>query len=337
MLNITLFVPGLLDAEYEDDGRGPSLSTLELFLARSTQLVSQADSYGGMLCKLFQCPVEEGQDVPIAAIGRLMDGEKKPEGYWLRADPVHLHAGQKSLNLVDVNSLSLNQHDALALAACVRRSFAEQGWELEVPVPARWYVKLDRKPAIRTTEVFSVIGRDIQEYMPRGDDAGTWHRLMNEIQMQLHNADINQLRAERGELPVNSLWLWGSGRLPGLLERCWTRVYSDDSNIMGLSMLSNTPCLPLPDDAGELFQGEQTSAEILVVMSDFQTTMLQRRQARQRLIQFEKSWCSALLDGFKNGRLGRLTILARQKAFVLSRGRLRKFWRRARPFNSYLA
>lgn len=336
MLNITLLIPGLFDAEFENEGRGPELPALEMLLARSRKLAFDPLAYSTALCDLFECHNDPAEDIPMAAIGRLMDGEQKPEGYWMRADPVHLHADQKSLSLVDVNNLALTQHDALALAAAVQRSFIEQGWELEVPVPGRWYVKLDRKPAIRTSEIYSVIGRDIQEYMPSGDDAATWNRLMNEIQMQLHNADINRLRAERGELPVNSLWLWGSGKIPDLLSRCWTRVYSDDNNTMGLCMLSNTPCLPLPGSASEIFDGDNQNAEVLVVMSDFQTTMLQRGQARQRLLNFEKNWCSSFLEGFSNGGLKSIRLLTRDTEFHFQKSDMWKFWKKTKSFNTYL-
>ena len=334
MLSITLLVPGLFDAEYEQQGHESELPGLETILARSNSRAVNVRPYTESLCELFQCDYVIDEDIPMAAIGRLIDGEQKPDGYWMRADPVHLHADQKSLNLVDVNSLALTQHDALALAASVRRSFTELGWELEVPVPGRWYVKLDKKPLIRTSEIYSVIGRNIQEFMPSGEHSSTWHRLMNEVQIQLHNADINQIRAERGELPINSLWFWGSGKLPELLQRRWTRVYSDDNGTMGLSMLSNTPCLPLPSDSNELLEGDNTRADILVVMSDFQTTMLQRGQARQRLLQFEKNWCNSMLNALKNGQLRNLNILTRRKEFRLNKSGLWRFWKKIHPFNS---
>lgn len=335
-MDISLYIPGLFDTEIDiAEEQATKLDALELLLARARRTPVRNMSHNAALCELFGYVQTEDEDIPMAAIGRLMDEEKRPEGYWMRADPVHLHADQKSLNLLDVSNLSLTQHDALALAACIRQSFSEMGWELEVPVPSRWYVKMDGKPRIQTTEIQSVVGKDIQQYMPTGDDAGTWHRLMNEIQMQLHNADINKLREERGELPVNSLWLWGTGALPDLLERYWTRVYSDDNNTMGLSMLSNTPCLPLPEKAGEIFNEDGRKAEVLVVMSDFQTTMLQRAQRRQQLLQFESNWCSALLEKVQEGKLHSLRIITRSGEFKINKLSLMKFWLRSKTFDYY--
>jgi hypothetical protein len=336
MLDISLYVPGLFDAEIDVENDADSgLTALELLLARARKSAIQNGSYNAALYKLFNYTPAEDGDIPLAAIGRLIDDDKRPQGYWMRADPVHLLADQKSLSLLDCNSFPLTQHDALALAACVRQSFTELGWELEVPVPTRWYVKMDSKPAIRTSELQEVIGQDIQAHMPTGEDAGIWHRLMNEIQMQLHSADINQLRIERGELPVNSLWLWGTGALPELQQRRWSRVYSDDNSTMGLSMLSNTPCLPLPEIAADIFTQDSDKAEVLVVMSEFQTSMLQQQQGQQRLKRFENNWCYYLLQQLRQGKLQSIRIITRSWEFEVNKNSLLKFWKRVKTFNTY--
>ncbi len=338
MLDISLYVPGLFDTEIDtDDAAASFMPSLELLLARGNRKAISGESYNTALAKQFAYNPVEDEDVSVAAIGRLIDDDKRPEAYWARADPVHLHADKTGLSLLDSSSFTLTQHDALALAACVQQSFSELGWELEVPVPTRWYVKMKSKPSIRTSEIHEVIGQDIQKHMPEGEDAATWHQLMNEIQMQLHSADINQLRLERGELPINSLWLWGSGALPELLERRWSRVYSDDTTTMGLSMLSNTPCLPLPVLAEDVFVESNTNAEVLVVMSEFQTTMLQREQRRQQLELFENNWCRYLLEKLQTGKLRSLTLTTRLWEFKIDKTSLMKFWKGSKAFNSYVS
>ena len=335
MKHIVLLVPGLLDAESYLDAEGVRrFEALETLLSRATRQAVEENGLSSLLARLFAYQAPADEDVPVAALGRLIDDEKKPEAYWLRADPVHLAADQRSLNLLDINNFPLTQHDALALAACVQPTFSEMGWELEVPVPSRWYVRLSEKPKIRTSELYSVIGRDIQGFMPEGDDAPTWHRIMNEIQMRLHNADINALRTERGEPAVNSLWLWGSGSLPALQERKWSRVYSDENCSMGLSMLSNTPCLALPESAAEL-AADDDDARVLVVMSDFYTRLLDSSQARHLLDSFEKNWCVHLLQGLRENTIQSLSIITRNAEYTIRRSALRKFWRKTRSLENF--
>jgi hypothetical protein len=337
MLDITLYIPGLFgtEPEFEDD-LSADLNALEFLLARGHKVALHEVSHNRALCNLFAYLPPEDEDIPMAAIGRLIDGDKRPEDYWIRADPVHLQADQKSLRLLDANSLSLTQHDALALAAGVQQSFADMDWELEVPVPTRWYVKMNTSPTVLTSDLQSVVGKDIQEHMPKGGDAARWHRLMNEVQMQFNSADINQLRVERGELPVNSLWLWGGGALPELQERRWSRVYSDDNTTMGLSMLSNTPCLPLTQGAKELFDENDGPANVLVDMSEFQTASQMREQGAQSLNEFEINWCSYLLSQLQEGNLHSLRIITRSWVFTINRFSLMKFWKRIKSLNSYI-
>jgi hypothetical protein len=335
MLDLSLFVPGLFDSEINVEDTS-SIPSLELLLARASQSAISEDSYNRALGNQFGFLPAEQSDIPVAAIGRLIDDDKRPQGFWLRADPVHLHADKKSLSLLDASNFPLTQHDALALAACLQQSFNEIGWELEVPVPTRWYVKTNSLPSIQTTELQEVTGQDISQYLPTGDDSAVWRRLMNELQMLLHDADINQLRQERGELPVNSLWLWGSGQLPSLLERRWSRVYSDDNTTMGLSMLSNTPCLPLPLSAEEIFSDKEERAKILIVMSEFQTAMLQRQLRSEQIHLFETNWCIYLLNQIQRGRLNSLTIITRSRKFEIKKSSLLKIWKRTKMFNKHV-
>ncbi|NKB38252.1 MAG: hypothetical protein GKR93_13995 [Gammaproteobacteria bacterium] len=335
-MDIVLLAPALLDAEGYFDAEGVKrFDALEMLLSRASKSIVTEESLSALLANQFAYTQEPDRDIPIAAIGRLIDDEKRPEAYWIRADPVHLRADQKSLNLLDVSYLSLTQHDALAIAAVVQPSFSELGWELEVPVPSRWYLKLDKKPAIRTTELHSVLGKDIQSFMPFGEDAPTWHRLMNEIQMRLHNADINTMRSERGELAVNSLWPWGGGCLPDLLERKWSRVYSDENCTMGFSMLSNTPCLALPETADTLLQEQSDAASVLVVMSDFYTRILDGGQAGRLLEKFEKNWCRFLLQGLRDNSVHSLRIITRKAEFNLNRRSLWKFWSKVNSLDQF--
>ena len=337
-MDIVLLVPALLDAEGYFGTEGlKRFDALEMLLSKASETIVAESSLSALLANQFAYTPEPEQDIPIAAIGRLIDDEKRPEAYWIRADPVHLRADQKSLNLLDTSYLSLTQHDALALAAVVQASFSEMGWELEVPVPSRWYLKLNQRPAIQTTELYSALGKDIQSFMPSGEQASVWHRLMNEIQMQLHNADINQLRSERGELPVNSLWFWGGGSLPDLLERKWSRVYSDENCSMGFSMLSNTPCLALPETAETLLHEPNDSASVLVVMSEFYTRILDSGQAGRLLDNFEKNWCQFLLQGLRDNSVRSLRIVTRKADFCVTRKSLWKFWSKVNSLDQFAA
>ncbi len=54
-------------------------------------------------------------------------------GYWLRADPVHLHVGRDQLSLQDARTLDISQNDANALVLALNGLFKQDGWTFSCP------------------------------------------------------------------------------------------------------------------------------------------------------------------------------------------------------------
>jgi hypothetical protein len=52
----------------------------------------------------------------------------------------------------------------------------------------------------------------LSDWWPQEDSLREWRRLLNEIQMVWHEHPVNLARAERGEVPINSLWLFGGAQ-----------------------------------------------------------------------------------------------------------------------------
>jgi hypothetical protein len=52
----------------------------------------------------------------------------------------------------------------------------------------------------------------LSDWWPQEDSLREWRRLLNEIQMVWHEHPVNIARAERGEVPINSLWLFGGAK-----------------------------------------------------------------------------------------------------------------------------
>ena len=71
------------------------------------------------------------------------------------------------------------------------------------------------------------------EYLPKGDGADAHRKLISEIEMALHDHDINLLRARRGLPPINSLWIWGGGVAPVRKKRKQPPLFSDDPLLTG--------------------------------------------------------------------------------------------------------
>ena len=76
---------------------------------------------------------------------------------------------------------------------------------------------------------YSVGAGENRQSLYRADRAGTlpWYKLLNEIQMFMHQHEVNQQRMQSGLLAINSLWFWGAGSRPQTLDSnlAW---YCDD-------------------------------------------------------------------------------------------------------------
>lgn len=336
---LSLYIPGLggpgvdlLDSDL------PPLPALAQILGRGRRRRLPEQDYYRQLAGLLGLETSPDSDVPVAAVTRLIDGEDHPGGIWMRADPVHLSPDRDRLLLVDARIFPLSQHDALAVATEAQQVLDLEGWSLEVPFPNRWYLRLETAPEVTTSDPDSAGGRDVDSHLPAGPGGRSLHRLLNEIQMQLHDADINRERESRGDLTVNSLWFWGAGALPDVLPRQWSAVYSDDVFARGLAMLSMTPCLPLPGTAAELLAAVAEGADVLVTLDPCRlpAQYADLHRWHDAVAGLEEHWFAPLLQSLEEGAVQELEVVTEGFIFSLRRMDLKKFWRRPK-FLSRLA
>ncbi len=338
MRNLTLFIPGLFGphANYADEFM-PVLPTLEWLLCHATHTRTTESSIHRVIAGLLGLDLDDNRDVPVAAITRLVDDSGPVRGCWMRADPVHLSPDRDGLVLMDSFILGLSQHDALALAAEVNRILADYGWMVEVPGPDRWYIRLDETPDITTTDLPAVVGRDINRYLPDGADAAKLHRILNEVQMQLHDCEVNQYREGKGELPVNSIWFWGVGEMPPDFHAADVSVYGEDSFLKGLSLKAGRQCLAPPAGLEELLGGGDDIDDALLLLQHCQApAQYQNLQLwHEALLVLEQHWFEPALRELNRGGIRSLRIMSGDQIFHTGLFSRLKFWRKSRLIGDY--
>ena len=222
-----------------DDLRLPALETL---LARGTRVTCAMEGVEAALCNELGIPRQS--DYPIAPITLEADGGTAGTDYWLRADPVHLRAMRDRLVLADSGVLEISRHEAEALAQSIANHFGAAF--SPVPLhPERWYVRFSAAPQLLTTPVSNAVGRDINPLLPQGEDARTFRTLLNELQMLLFDHPVNLAREARGELPINSLWLWGGGHKPAAYS-AGMPLYAQDAGARALGRFCHAKLHTLP-------------------------------------------------------------------------------------------
>lgn len=268
---LTVVVPGLLGPFPGMDQPGfpqpaaPALTRL-LNAARATK--NPARSLEEYLFPFFGINRPAQADWPTAPVMASYELDEAGKGYWLRADPVHLRPDQSRLILFGADGLAIQQQEADALAQAFNELYREDGWQLFTPAPDRWYLRLPAAPAITTTALQQVLGRDVDPRLPKGEDAAHWHRTLNEIQMLFHSHAINQSRDQQGRPTINSVWFWGGGLLPEIVKAEFGRCRSNALLPAALASAAGIVLAPLPDSSRDIVGAQTEEQQELLVLDD---------------------------------------------------------------------
>lgn len=157
-------------------------------------------------------PTADGR-LPLAAAAAVADGLPEPvpgEG-WGLLTPTHWQVGTDRVLLLDPALLHLDEDESRALLQSLKVLFEPEGWQLHWGAPLRWYAVHASLCGLATASPDRVIGQGIEAWLPDRQAGRTLRRLQAEAQMLLYTHPANAAREARGELPVNSFWLSGTG------------------------------------------------------------------------------------------------------------------------------
>jgi hypothetical protein len=333
-MHVTLLVPDLFWPR--DDGEAPyrelELPSAALLLARARPRRFSPLGLEGWLCQAFE--VERQHDWPVAPLTLAVDGGDAADAYWLRADPVHLLAHRDRLTLLDPGVVNPRAEDAAELVALLNRHFAGDDLVFHAPHPARWYVRLPGAPRLATRELSLAAGRDIAGAMPTGEDSLRWRRVLTEIQMLFHEHAVNQSREARGELPINSVWLWGGGTRPSVPGQHFTHVAAENAVAQALAARVGAEVT-----AGMKLPAER-SARVLAVAEIPSARYGDDLPWRRGLGAVESAYLAPLLAGLRDGTVTEAAIIALHSRaclrFEVRRTDLLRFWRSRRPLHEYV-
>ncbi|AUI67725.1 hypothetical protein [Beggiatoa leptomitoformis] len=309
------------------------LDTLATWLPKSliTPLPYSATA-NQLFWQLFNFPIET--HLPVAPITYLHDyGTVQKDTTYLRADPVYLQADRDKLILFDVFSThppSTTETDALLNS--LNTFYQPDGLQFYAATPNRWYIRLTQTPALNTTPLLDVIGRDIQAFMPTGTDKRQWCAILNEIQMLLHQHLVNQSRTEQRQPLINSLWFWGLGKLPPPPAPRWQYVWSNDPFVRGLATLSTVSQADVPNSIQSCIQQmTQQTGEYLLNLTPTQET-----DGSTRLTQIDKEWLLPLYQAVKQGKIQQIHLyFCDERVFSLNRQQIKHWWKWRKPWQTY--
>ena len=249
-----------------------------------------------------------GNTVPIAAkLGSSSDDQPQ-----ICLELVHLHATRDHVVLMDPSLLQITPEEEIALRTSVRETLEHFLGSVGEFYPHRWIYPAKEFTDLLTHTPFLASGLNIDIWMPKDNHthglAKKWRRLQNEIQMIWHDHPVNEARLARGELTVNSVWLYGIGSLADISQHPVLKnvhhLFSD--HILGsaldnrISPLSLENVIPKNNQHHFVFAQDLKSAQ----WDDYWTTSMQAMQ--------QKTLDQITLYRYQNGQLQHHVLLPKE-------------------------
>jgi len=238
-MRLTLLLPALSRL-----GGAPLSPKTARLLGRGERLPDATPGRQAQLRRYFDLPENKW---PLAALTRQDDCGDAERALWLRADPCHIRPDINGARLLAVGDMLVHDDGAKALQPEVQAIFTEAGFDFDMPAPGRWYLKLPEGTGLPDTlPPEDALGLDLIEHVVSGADGRRWRVLLSEVEIALHHHPYNAQRINAGQLPVNSLWLWGGGVLPERIGTKVARFYSNDETALALAACAGVAALLEP-------------------------------------------------------------------------------------------
>ena len=334
---VTLLVPGikLFDAgEIRKMISQPqSLRALEMLYSRANLQSGDNSTYEQTLFQLFGFSNDSSLDSPVGAISYLLFKGGDPLNSWkMRADPVVIQPNRDHLLLMGNAGLEISLQEAQQIVQDINSTYADTPWTLETLTPKQWIISQEKPQRLKTHSLSEVSGKNINDYLPSGEDEKSWHVLMNELQMFLHAHPANQHRQMQGLPAVNSLWFWGSGTLPEVPgnEKPFVQCWSNETISLGLARLSNIPRADLAADAKQWLNHAITEGGHFLMIEQLNSDAAKNDPVEwwSNLVVFNNQWLSPLIDALRQKSIIELNVIdSNGDRYQLTRSSLNKWWK----------
>ncbi|WP_433693135.1 regulator [Paraburkholderia phenoliruptrix] len=283
-------------------------------------------------------------EAPLAPYMLRADGGQPGDATWACVQPVHVRIAHDHLVLIDPASLDLSDEEASALLAVARPLIEELSVRIEAPKPTRWYLSGEGFGTLAGASPLRASGRNIEIWLPHeahsGERSRAWMKLQNEVQMAWFQHPVNEAREARGLPAVNSIWFHAQGAARPV-HSPFARVFSDAAATRGLAMTAGVQNAAPPASFGALVSqpggadaASASSHSALVELDPFSAPFIEQDWARWNasFAALEDDWFAPALAALESGALAELGLTlcgdTGSVTLAITRGDLRKFWRR---------
>jgi len=330
---LDLIVPGLLGpfsadlpAYFADELKQPEFKVLNSWLSRANESIYKADGYYASLQSLIypQC------NLSVCQLTAEFDQVAPDQGCLYRIDPVHFKAESDHAVLLGSQLLDIELDEAMQLIEAFNHHFIEDGVSLHLGAADRWYLQTLKPLQLSFSSIDYSLGRDIKHFMPEGDDALWWRKILNEAQMLFFQHAVNQQREDNHQLNINGLWLWDEVFSIAEPTEVYSAVYTRDALASALAIKSGCKInehFVEPEGHSALVIDDVYEA---VCYGDVDAWL----KALREFCQLQLPKIESLLSSNKISAVNIYPCDGR--VFHIDRWQLLKFWKLVKPLNVYV-
>lgn len=282
------------------------------WLSRSS--LRYSDSPAEMLARVLLAaglpPVEDG----LAALRFWGQTGDRPTVWIAAADPVNLEARLDHLLLHSLSGRVSPKWDLQAVFDFLQQSLGRDRTYAYACIGQHGYLRGTEAFATASVSAALIDGREPDAFMPSGESAAGYHKLLGEVQMCLYEHEVNRRREAEGLMPINSVWFWGGGTAPQKTVQILPPLFGDDPLFVGYWESRTGVVAPWPGNFEECLDFAVGDLVVVTPVADVDCPGTYLKELR------------ALL---KDGRIGRLVVLFRD-GLTAEVGRFDTFrvWRR---------
>jgi hypothetical protein len=258
-------------------------------------------------------------DSGLAAMRMWGQTGERPSAWIAAAEPVYLEPRLDHLCLHSQSSDSVPTSDLRPLFEHLQRSLDEDSEFGFARIGSYGYVSAADPMATASLPAYAIDQQKPDDFMPSGESAASYRNLISEVEMALHDHEVNQVRQAIGLAPVNSLWLWGGGTAPEQIKVPHPPLFGDDPLLKGYWYSKTGVVAAWPGTIAQCLEASVSGFVAVVSKSADDDECLH-------------SCLAELRAALKSDRLSSLTLIFRDgiKVEIVKQHSLR-FWHRSSP------
>jgi hypothetical protein len=252
----------------------------------------------------------------LAALRMWGQTGERPAKWIAAADAIYLEARMDHLCVHALRQNAVLPREMRALFDHLQSTLARDRPFSFACIASCGYLSATSPVATADVPAYVVNEQKPNDFLPSGEGSATHRNMISEIEMALHEHDVNVRRIGRGEAPINSLWLWGGGVAPEPIARTQPPLFCDDALLKGYWQSAAAVAEPWPDNIKHCLSASVAGFVAATPEFDCNSELLER-------------CLHELREALRSKRLSRVTLLFRDGLrATVTRQHAYRFWRR---------